>query len=268
MLYLIATPIGNLQDISFRAVETLKQVDLILCEDTRKSGILLKKYGIATPAKSFHKFSEKKFEDGVIQQLKGGKHIALISDAGTPGINDPGQQLVDRCRQEGLQVTSLPGPSSPILALSLSGLSFDRFQFIGFLPKKDNERKLALIDAFFYPGVTVCFESPHRILQTLQDIDRLGPKQELALVREMTKVHEECLRGKAKDLLQKEILGEIVLVIEGNLALSSKIRAKEHVEMLEKEYGLQRQEAIKLAATLRGESKKELYRCFFSEEDL
>lgn len=267
-IYLIATPIGNLQDITFRAIDTLKQVDFILCEDTRKSKVLLKKYEIDTPLKSYHKFTEKRRQESIIESLHSGKKIALISDAGTPGINDPGQRLVARCHKEKLPVTSVPGPSALITALSLSGFSFERFQFIGFLPKKGAEKKFALIDAFFYPGLTICFESPNRIRQTLELISQIGPDQEIAVVREMTKIHEECLRGKADQLLKKEILGEITIIISGNLKLSSKLDPKEHVEKLQKKYGLQKQEAIKLAAELRGESKKELYRCFFSEKKL
>lgn len=266
MLYLVATPIGNLQDISLRALEVLKSVDLILCEDTRTSGTLCKKHGIKTPLKSFHKFSESKQEDTVVADLKAGKNIALISDAGTPGINDPGQRLVQRCHIEGLEVTSIPGPSAPILALTLSGFPFERFQFVGFLPKKAGERKDVLIDAFFYRGVTVCFESPNRIQTTLQEIAKWGPEQDIAICREMTKTYEEVLRGKASDFLEKEWRGEIVLIIQGGKDIPHPIDPKKHVKQLQEEYGLEKQEALKLAATLRGESKKDLYRCLISDE--
>ncbi len=268
MLFLVSTPIGNLADITLRALETLKSVDYILCEDTRKSQILCKKYGIETPLKSFHKFSEKKLEDTVIRDLRAGKHVALISDAGTPGINDPGQKLVCRCRKDGLEVTSLPGASAPIVALTLAGFPFERFQFVGFLPKKANPRKEVLIDAFFYPGVTVCFESPKRIHKTLEEIAKWSPGQEVAVVREMTKLYEECLRGKAKELISSEIRGEVVLVIEGHKKWEVKLSPKEHVAKLQKEYDLSKQEAIKLAAQLRGESKKQVYHCLISDEDL
>ncbi len=268
MLYLVATPIGNLADITLRALETLKNVDLILCEDTRQSGILLKKYGIETPMKSFHKFSEKKLEDAIVRDLQAGKKIALISDAGTPGINDPGQKLVERCQREDLKVTSLPGPSAPILALTLAGFVFERFQFVGFLPKKAGERKKVLLDAFFYPGVTVCFESPRRIHKTLEEIAKWGPEQEVAVVREMTKVYEEIMRGKAKRFLASEIRGEVVLVIEGHKKWEVTMPPKEHVSQLQKEYDLTKQEAIKLSAQLRGVSKKKMYDCFISDEDV
>jgi len=265
MLYLVATPIGNLQDISLRALEILKSADLILCEDTRNSGILRKKHGIDTPLRSFHMFNEAKSEDAVILELQSGKNIALISDAGTPGINDPGQRLVERCHTEGLEVTSIPGPSAPILALTLSGFAFERFQYVGFLPKKAGERKDVLIDAFFYPGVTICFESPKRIHATLEEIAKWGPEQDVAVCREMTKTYKKVLRGKASDLLEAEMRGEIVLVIRGGKVIPHPLAPKEHVEKLQKEYGLEKQDALKLAATLRGESKKDLYRCLISD---
>lgn len=268
ILYLVATPIGNLSDITLRALEVLKEADLILCEDTRVSSVLLKKYLIDTPLRSFHKFSEKKLEEQIIHDLKVGKKIALISDAGTPGINDPGQKLVERCHKEGIAVSGIPGPCSPIVALTLSGFKLEKFQFIGFLPKKPGERKNALIDAFFYPGVTACFESPQRIHTTLEEIAKWGPDQEVAIVREMTKHYEEVLRALAKDLLEKEIRGEIVLIIEGNMKIEHPMDAKLHVETLQKTFDLEKNEAIKLASQIRGESKKELYRCLISRENL
>jgi len=265
MLYLVATPIGNLADITFRAIETLKSVDYILCEDTRRSSILLKNYSIEKPLKSFHKFSETKLEELVIADLKAGKQIALISDAGTPGVNDPGQKLVEHCRKEGLTVTSLPGPSAPITALTLSGFKMDRFQFLGFLSKTASERKRALIDAIFYPGVTIFFESPERINRTLEEIAQIGPDHEVAVVREMTKIYEECLKGKARDLLDREIRGEIVLILEGNKQVDFKLTPIEHVHQLQEEFDLSKQEAIKLAAELRGVSKKEIYSQFLND---
>ncbi len=268
MLFLIATPIGNLSDITFRAVETLKEANYILCEDTRRSGILLKHYSIDKPLKSFHKFTESKLEEQVIQDLKSDMKIALISDAGTPGISDPGQRLVNRCQKEGLAITSLPGPAAPIVALTLSGFEADAFQFIGFLSKKASTRKDALINAFFYPGVTICFESAQRIQKTLGEIAQLAPKHEVAVARELTKVYEECVRGKAQDLLGKEFRGEIVLLIEGHAKIEWTNTPKEHVEQLQKEFDLSKQEAIKLAAALRGIPKKEVYSCFISEDKL
>ncbi len=268
MLYLVPTPIGNLLDITYRAVETLKSVDLILCEDTRRSSILLQAHGITTHLKSFHKFSERQQEDQIISSLQGGKSIALISDAGTPGVADPGQRLVSRARLEGISVTSLPGASAPLVALSLSGFSMDQFQFVGFLPKKVSERKETLISMLFYPGVTIFFESPNRIQSTLKEIDALGPKHQLAIVREMTKVHEECSQGTAATLLGKEFRGEITVVLEGKQEANYSLSPKEHVEALQEEFGLSKQEAMKLVASLRGISKKTVYSCLISGDEL
>ncbi len=259
MLFLIATPIGNLADITFRAVETLKSVDYILCEDTRRSSILLKSYAIKKPLKSFHKFNEKKWEDTVVSDLKKGNNIALISDAGTPVISDPGQRLVARCHAERLSVTSLPGPSAPIVALSLAGFETDCFQFIGFLSKKAGELKKQLLSALFYPGITVCFESPSRVKKTLELINSLGPAHPIVIARELTKIHEECLRGVAKDFLNKEIRGEVVLIIEGKENVPFDLSPKEHVLWLQKTFDLDKQDAIKIAASLRGVSKKQIY---------
>ena len=259
MLYFIATPIGNLKDLSFRALETLSSVDYILCEDTRTSSVLLKYYKIHKPLKSFHKFNEKSFEDHVIRDLENGTSIALISDAGTPGINDPGGRLAKRCQEEGLPYSAIPGACSPILALTLSGFLVDRFQFIGFLPKKEGEKKKALLDALFYPGQTVFFESPHRIHSTLQEIATLAPKQRVAIVREMTKVHEEVLTGRAEELVDSDIRGELVVVFEGSASFDENLEPKKLVQHLMETFDLIRPEAIKMAAHLLGIPKKQIY---------
>ena len=197
----------------------------------------------------------------VLQDLKEGKNIALISDAGTPGISDPGQQLIQQCRHQSIPVTSLPGACAPIVALSLSGFEMDRFQFLGFLSKKVSERKNSLIDAFFYQGVSIFFESPQRIHQTLKEIAELGPEHEVAVVRELTKFYEECLKGKAADLLNSDIRGEVVLLIRGYAKIEFTLSPVEHVAQLQEEFSLSKHEAIKLAADLRGTSKKkDLYR--------
>ncbi len=257
MLFLVATPIGNLSDISLRALETLKKVDYILCEDTRTSGSLLNQYSIDKPLKSFHLFNEKKMEDSIIADLAKGLEIALISDAGTPGINDPGEALVQRCQKERLPYTGIPGPCSPILALTLSGFETSRFQFIGFLPKKPGEQKKALIDALFYEGITLFFESPHRIHKTLETIHRYAPDAEIALMRELTKRYEEVLRGRAQELLEAEIRGEIVVALKGGKKMSQDPR--ELLKELSENFDLEKAEALKLAAHLLGIPKKQLY---------
>lgn len=259
MLYVVTTPIGNLADITFRAVEVLKRVSWIFCEDTRRSRVLMQRYCITTPLKSFHKFSERAREEEIISLLKQGLEIALISDAGTPGISDPGEALISRCHREGLPLTSLPGPSAPITALTLSGMEMERFQFIGFLPKKPTARKQLLIEALFYPGVTLFFESPSRINNTLSELAKWGADHELAIVREMTKLHEECLQGKAQDFIDHTFRGELVVVLRGCAKPSSHLSAQEEVASLMQTYALRKNEAIKLCAQMRGICKKSLY---------
>lgn len=257
MLFLISTPIGNLGDITVRSLETLQSVDYILCEDTRKSRILLDHYQIKKPLKSFHKFSEKKEENSIVEDLKRGKNVALISSAGSPAISDPGEFLIKRLIKEKLSLTALPGPSAPISALQLSGLDTTRFQFLGFVPKRDVERKKALITSFYFEGTTLFFESPKRIQKTLREIALLNPQQSLVIVREMTKVHEAVMRGRAKELITQPFRGEIVLLIEGWAKPRSD--PKEQVDFLQKTYGLSKQEAIKMTAKLMNIAKKDVY---------
>lgn len=261
MLYLIATPIGNLGDITLRALEVFRSVDYILCEDTRTSLILLKKYQIEKPLKSHHKFNESATLQRVMDDLKQGMNIALISDAGTPGICDPGASLLAECQKEGIPVTAVPGACALILALTLSGFPTETFQFIGFLPKTTGELQKRLVEALDYTGTTICYESPHRLTATLA---LLPPQRKVAVVREMTKIYEEARRGTAAELLfhftNTPPRGEIVLLISGETRDFSSLSPEEHVAILQKEYSLSLQEAIKLAASLRKTPKRELYR--------
>lgn len=265
MLYLIATPIGNLADFSERAIDALGKCDYILCEDTRHSRILLDRYKISTPLKSFHSFNEAQMEDLVIRDLQMDKAIALISDAGTPLISDPGHGLVCRCRQEGISVTAIPGPCALIQALVLSGFPAHLFQFIGFLPKKEKELQSALGKALFYPGTTIAYESPHRIEGTLQMLEKIAPQRTIAVARELTKLHEEVLIG-TPTALSKRLTprGEMVLLISPSAEdlLSQDLTLHELVFMLEKDLHLSKKEAIKMAAELRGLSKKDVYKQF------
>lgn len=219
MLYIIATPIGNLADITFRAISILSECDYILCEDTRKSFILLNHYNIKRPLISFHKFNEKRREEQIISDLKQGKKIALISDAGTPTISDPGSSLIEKCLYEKIKFTAIPGPCSIIQALLLSNFGKERFQFLGFFPKKRKERVALLKVAFEFEGVTLFFETPHRVLATVKLIAEIAPDKTIAIAREMTKVFEECIKasaGEMKNILEKRaIKGEMVLIIEG-----------------------------------------------------
>lgn len=267
MLYLVATPIGNLSDITLRALETLKACDYILCEDTRHSLILLKHYEIHKPLKSFHKFSESAKETEILQDLAAGKMIALISDAGTPGISDPGTMLVQSCIQQNIPVVAIPGPCAAVTALSCSGLSTERFQFFGFLPRKTNELQRALKEILTYPGTTICYESPHRILETLEVLQQLAPERLLVVGRELTKKFEEIRRGTAHDLLTHwnthSVKGEFVLMISGALPLENPdmeaLTPIEHVKLLQDTYQVSQHEAIKLAAEMRHMRKRDVY---------
>lgn len=271
MLYLVSTPIGNKADFSFRAVEVLKTCDYILCEDTRHSRFLLEHYGIQTPLKSFHKFNEAKAENKVLEDLKASKTIALISDAGTPLISDPGQELVACCRQEGIKVSAIPGPCALIDALILSGFPSTPFQFIGFLPKKEKELQTVFAQVLLYPGTTIAYESPQRIEETLLFLTRMDPSRKLCVARELTKLYEECLFGRAEELLshfkENPPRGEIVLLISP----SQEKNAYEHlslpelVEMLQKDLSLSKNEAIKMAAQMRHLSKREVYKHFTND---
>jgi 16S rRNA (cytidine1402-2'-O)-methyltransferase len=259
LLFIIATPIGNLEDISQRALQALRDADAILCEDTRRSSILLDRYGIKNRLISYHKFKEKAALEGILADLEGGQNFALISDAGTPCINDPGQILVNACLEKGLAVNAIPGPCSVIQALVLSGFDTSRFQFIGFLPKNP---ETALRQAMAFPGTTVAFDSPERIVETLSLID---PERRVAVVREMTKTFEECRRGKAAEVLAhfqaKPPRGEIVLVIEQG-KLPDDLSLEELVKMLEEFHGLALKEAIKEAARLKDVPKRDVYKKF------
>ena len=258
MLYVVATPIGHLKDITFRAVETLKKVDLVLAEDTRTSGVLMRKYGIATPMKSFHKFNECRREDEILSLLKRGKDIALISDAGTPGICDPGATLIQKCQEAQMKVEVIPGPCAAIAALSLYG-SEKRFQFIGFLEKKGKKQ---FIDILSYPGLTIAYESPHHLMKTLEWMREMAPDAPIFIARELTKIHEETLRGTAEELLdhfqKKKILGEYVLIFSGSETLFN-LKPRKLVEELQKRFGISAKEALVAAAKLLNQPRRKLY---------
>ena len=218
-LTLVPTPIGNLEDITLRALNILKSVDTILAEDTRTSGVLLKHYGIDKKLQSFHIFNEHKALTSLIDRLKKGERMAMVSDAGTPGISDPGFLLVRECLKEGLEVECLPGPTAFVPALVKSGFPTDRFIFEGFIPHKKGRQTWfkTLVDE---ERTIVCYESPHRILKTLEQIvEYLGSERLVSVSRELTKLFEETKTGTAVEVLQhfsaKEIKGEIVVVIHG-----------------------------------------------------
>jgi hypothetical protein len=219
-LYLIPTPIGNLEDITLRALRLLKEVEVILAEDTRTSSKLLKHYDIHTPMQSYHLFNEHKVVDAWVQRIKGGTTVGLITDAGTPAISDPGFLLARACIAEGIAVECLPGATAFIPALVSSGLPNDRFTFEGFLPdKKGRQTRLQLLAQ--ETKAMIFYVSPHKLLKTLTDfITTFGAERQASISRELTKVHEETQRGTLQELLEyykdKNIKGEIVLVLSGN----------------------------------------------------
>jgi 16S rRNA (cytidine1402-2'-O)-methyltransferase len=217
MLYIVSTPIGNLGDITYRAVEVLKSVDLVACEDTRHTKILLRRYDIRTPTTSYYEYNKIVKGDYLLKLLKEGKRIALVSDAGTPGISDPGFNLIKSAMDEGIQVISVPGPTALISALSISGFATHRFVFEGFLPIKSGARKRRLEALKSLDVTTVLYESPHRILKTLEDMQEiLGPLRQVAIVREVTKKFEEVLKGDIETLLKRlkssKPRGEFVII--------------------------------------------------------
>ena len=266
MLYLVATPIGNLKDITFRALEVLKECDYILCEDTRHSSILLTHYQIEKPLRSYHKFNESSSEQKIIHDLLNGNKIALISDAGTPGISDPGEKLVKACIENDISVSSIPGPCALIAAISCSGLLTDRFQFCGFLPKKSQALQEILSEVLQYKGTSVCYESPNRVIHLLEVLSQLAPQRQIVLARELTKKFEQIDRGNALNLYQKwqtlEPKGEFVLVISPNEDTYdwSSLSVNEHVEKLMLDFNLTKKEAIKTVSELRHVPKKAIYK--------
>jgi 16S rRNA (cytidine1402-2'-O)-methyltransferase len=219
ILYVVSTPIGNLEDITLRALRILKEVDLICAEDTRKTRILLNHYNIQTPLTSYFEHNEKRKTPGIIEALKSGKNLAIVSEAGTPAISDPGYRLITQALQQDISVVPVPGLSAAITALSISGLAVHRFVFEGFLPVKTGKRKNFLKKLTEEERTLIFYESPHRILATLRDLIEIMGDRKAVLCRELTKIHEEKIYGKLslifKTLEKRPIKGEITLLVEG-----------------------------------------------------
>lgn len=219
MLYVVPTPVGNLEDITLRALHVLQSVDLILAEDTRTSSVLLKHYDIHTPLKSHHKFNEHETSDDMAERIRGGMNVALISDAGTPGISDPGFMLVRACVERDVEVQCLPGATAFVPALVDSGLPCDRFYFEGFLPQKKG-RQTRLIKLAECPQTMIIYESPFRLQKTLEQLaEYLGAERQASVSREISKMHEETRRGSLAELVQsfkeRPAKGEIVIIVDG-----------------------------------------------------
>jgi len=266
MLYIISTPIGNLQDISFRALDTLKKCDYILSEDTRVSKILLDRYQIKKRLVSFHKFNEKKLTLNILNDLKNAKIIGLISDAGTPLISDPGESLIKACFDENIKVETIPGPCSVIQALVLSGFKTFPFQFLGFLPKKAKDLNFSIKKMLFFDGVSIAFESPKRVHKTVEKIAKLDPERDICILKEMTKKFEKRIAHSAKDMLKylknNPIKGEIVLVINKGEKIIDDLSIEQSVKLLQSTYGLDLKEAIKISAKIKNRSRKQIYEIF------
>lgn len=218
-LYLVATPIGNLEDITLRALRTLKECDVIAAEDTRHTGQLLKHFQISKPLISYFQFNEAKRSEEIIERLRRGEKVALVTDAGSPGISDPGERVVKAVIAAGLRVEAVPGSSALVAALTASGLSTEEFHFVGFLPHKSGQRRTQLERLKSIPGTLVLYESPYRIEKLLGELKDIVPERRVVLARELTKKFEEFLRGTPAELIQqigdRTLKGEFVVLVEG-----------------------------------------------------
>ena len=268
-LYLVATPIGNLDEFTKRAVDVLKSVDVIAAEDTRNSGVLLKKYGIETKMITYHLFNEDESSLGIIKLLEEGKNVAIISDAGYPLVSDPGELLVKRVLALNYPVVVINGPSALLAGLVASGLKTMPFTFYGFLPSKQNERKEKLKDIRYHKETLIFYEAPHRIEKTLNDMLEIFGDRKICVARELTKIFEEYLRGRISEIipLVSEIKGEIVLIVDGYEDLSQpSISLAELMDVIDKyvEEGMSASSAIKKAAKEYGFPKNQVYDAYFS----
>lgn len=274
-LYLVATPIGNLEDITLRALNVLRAVDVIACEDTRHSGKLLQHYGISKATISYHEHNERERAAELVERLVRGESIALITDAGTPGISDPAYRLVVAAIEQSVTVVPIPGATALVAGLIASGLPTDAFLFVGFLPAKKQARRARLEELRSIRETLVLYEAPHRIRETLLDAREILGDRSASLARELTKLHEEFLRGTLTEiserLLTQEPRGEMTLVIAGASEddLNAEIITEPvsvQIERLINEQGLSRNDALKQAARMRGISKKEAYRLMLEEK--
>ncbi len=273
-LYLVATPIGNLEDITLRALRVLKEVDVIACEDTRQTQKLLNHYAIATRTTSYHEHNEMTKSAELVKEMQEGASVALVTDAGMPGISDPGYRLITLAIRHHLPVVPIPGASAFLAALVASGLPTDSFRFSGFLPAKRGERRAALEAIKNSPRTQVFYEAPHRVVETLEDVcEVLGPGRNVVVAREITKLHEEFLRGRAGEVLQtlksrETVKGEITLLIgkaeeeDAHGAADAFVRRsiRERVEEIMTTEKVDEKAALKKVAKERGVSKSEAYR--------
>jgi len=268
-LFLVGTPIGNMEDITLRAVRTLKEVDLIACEDTRQTRKLLNHYGIEKRTVSYHEHNEMERAPELIVHLENGENVAVVSDAGMPGVSDPGYRLVALAVRHHIRVVPIPGASAFLSALVASGLPTDSFRFCGFLPAKAGARRSMLESSRMSPRTQIFYEAPHRVVETMEDVvEILGPERRVVVAREVTKMHEEFLRGPASDVLKElksrdEVKGEITLIIakgEEHSATQSNVTVSVRVRELMLSEKMEEKNALKQAAKEFGLSKSEAYR--------
>jgi 16S rRNA (cytidine1402-2'-O)-methyltransferase len=267
-LYLVATPIGNLEDITLRALRVLKEADLIACEDTRQTHKLLKHYAIHKEMVSYHAHNELTRAPELVIQLEEGAQVALVSDAGTPVVSDPGHRLVVMCLRHHIPVVPIPGPSAFVAALAASGLPTEEFLFVGFLPPRVGARRKKLDALKSEPRALVFYEAPHRLAETLSDAADILGDRHAVVAREVTKIHEEFLRGTLAELRdaarERTPRGEITLMIgpalDGAVPAVASVSLQQRVKQLEAEAGLDRKAALKRAARERGLGKREAYK--------
>ncbi len=267
ILYIVATPIGNLEDITLRAIRILESADLIAAEDTRQTLKLLNHLQISKQLISYHRHNEEIKTECLIKELKKGKDVALVSDAGTPGISDPGEEIIRKCIEENIKIVPVPGACAMINALIVSGISTKEFEFLGFLPINKKLRKNKLEEIKNANKTVILYEAPHKLLHTLEDLKEIINDRKIVLARELTKIHEEFIRGDINLLLDKaeEIKGEIVLIIEANKNEKENDFAKLSIEEqynLYKEQGLDKKDIIKKIAKNKNVNKNEIYQKF------
>ena len=272
LLYLIATPIGNLSELSPRALETIKEMDFIAAEDTRHSGELLASFGIKKPMISCHEHNEEEASDRIVFLLKEGKKVAYMSDAGYPAISDPGQRLVKRLLVEGIKVSTISGANAALNALAASGLDSRHFYFHGFLPVKEGERKQELFSLAEKKETMIFYEAPHRIGKTLKDLYSAFGEREATLARELTKTHEELIHGSLKELseLDPETLkGEMVIIVEGNKNEAASMSLEEALSLVKEKVkeGVKAKDAAKEIAEEFGLSKNKIYSLYLQQKE-
>ena len=273
ILYIVATPIGNLEDITLRAINVLENVDLIAAEDTRHTLKLLNHLKISKPMVSYHRHNERLRVDVLLKELKDGKDIALVSDAGTPGICDPGEEIIKKCIEEKIKVIPIPGACAMINALITSGIDTSEFSFLGFLPLNKKNRKNKLEEIKNSNKTIILYEAPHKLKNTLNDLKDILKDRKIVIAREITKIHEEYIRGTVDEIFKivDNLKGEMILIIDKNENINkieddlNNLTLEEHYEFY-KNQGLEKKEIIKKIAKDRNVNKNEIYKMFINKE--